>query len=245
MNEAFIGYAKENNYNTPKNEIKGLFYIKSNLNMDWKVPATIVIIIAIISLGVLPFFSTGFSDSLASGFFSAKKFFKDIIPKTYEFEENVILSLSTAELGKLKIGIPTEIDMDLTDTYELTMDSDNVKVKENLVLSNFTGSVDFSNFSISGSALKISVENFEIERKSKIRTTDRNFNKLRITNLQLAELTVNKGRMIIKSPQKIEAEIENTITLYEFKGALTYENDTAVLEGSCAKIQTKGFTIGE
>lgn len=213
--------------------------------MDWKIPATIVIIVAIISLGVLPFFSTDFSDSLASGFFSVKKFFKDLIPRTYEFEENVILSLSTAELDKLKIGLPTEIDLDLTENYELTVDSKHLTVKKNLVLSNFTGTVIFTNFSISGSAMKISIENFELEGKSKIQTTDSNFDKLRIANLQLAELTVNKGTMSIESPQKIEAEVEDTINLYGFKGTLTYENDIAVLEGSCTKIQTKGFTLGK
>lgn len=218
--------------------------------MDWKIPATIIILIAVVSLGVLPFFSTDFSNSLTGvfssvrDFFDNMDFFDNIFHRETEFKENVVLSLSTTKLNELKIGIPTEIYLDLNGNYNLNVDNKNLTVKQNMFLNNFTGTLNFVNFSIAGSVSGISASNFDLYGKSKVWTNNENFEELKISNLQFVELTINKGKIKTESPQKIEAEIEDKIKLYGFKGSMTYKNNTVEFYGSCTKVQTKGFTLG-
>ena len=213
--------------------------------MDWKIPITFIIIGAVISFGILPFFSTDFSDSLINVFSSTKGLIREIVPRHQDFKENVVLSLSTEDIDNLKICQPTDIYIELEDECEILIGSNKLKVKQNLVLSNFTGKIEFSNFSISGDAMKLSSKNFEWGGKSKIQIDDADFSKLTIAQLEISELSVVNGTMDIESPQKIEAEVENEIKMYGFKGRLIYRNGRATLEGNCTKIQTKGFSIGE
>ncbi len=213
--------------------------------MDWKIPATIVILVVVVSLGVLPFFSTNFSDSLTGFFSPIKDFFSNIFHREIESGGKVVLYLSTNELGNLKIGIPTNVYFKLNDNYNLIMDDKNLVVKQNLLLKNFTGTINFKNFSISGKVTGISSENFDLEGSSKIQTDNKKFEELTISNLQIAELTINKGKINTEKPRKIEAEIDDTSKLYGFIGTLTYKNNTALFEGNCTKFQMEGLSLGE
>lgn len=211
--------------------------------MDWKIPATIIILVAVVSLGVLPFFSTDFSSSLTGVFSSVRDFFDNVFHRETEFEENVILSLSTTELNELKIGLPTEIYLDLNGDYNLDVDNKDLSVKQNLFLNNFTGTLNFVNFSVFGTVFGISAADFELIGKSKVQITNKNFKELKIFGLQIGELTINKGKIKTESPQKIEAEVEDRIKLYGFKGSLAYKNGVVTFDGSCTKVQTRGFTL--
>lgn len=212
--------------------------------MDWKIPATLVILIVVVSLGILPFFSTNFSNSLTGFFSPIKDFFTNIFHKEAEFKGDVVLSLSTSELDELKIGIPAEIYLKLNEDYSLTVGGKNLTVKQNLLLKNFTGTINFKNFSISGKVLRISSENFDLEG-DKIQTNNKNFEELVISNLQIAELTIFKGKIKTEKPRKIEAEIDDVSKLYGFVGTLNYKNSTGIFKGNCTKVQMKGFSLGE
>ena len=212
--------------------------------MDWKIPATILILIVLVSLGVLPFFSPNFSASLTDMYSSVKEFINKISNKETNFNGNIVLSLSTKELNELKIGFKTKLYLKLKGDYCLNVDNKNLSVKGDLFLNNFTGVINFKNFSISGTALEISAENFKLYGKSKIQANNKNFEKLTISNLKIAELTITKGKIKTTEPRKIEAEIDDLSKVYGFSGTLNYQNNTAVFEGNCTKIQMKEFTFG-
>ena len=211
--------------------------------MDWKIPATIIILVVVISLGVLPFFSTGFSNSVTGFFSPVKDFFSNLFHKEADFGGSVVLSFSTTELSELKIGVPTEVYLKLNGDYGLNIDDKSLVVKQDLLLKNFTGTINFKNFSISGNVMGFSAENFELEGLSKVQTKNKNFEELTISNLQIAELTISKGHIKTEKPRKIEAEIDDTGKLYEFIGTLKYKDNQALFEGNCTKIQMEGFSL--
>ena len=213
--------------------------------MDWKLPATIIILIAIVSLGLLPSFSSTFSNSLTKFYSPIKDFLDRILHRQTEFNGGVVLSLSTNELSKLKIGIPAEIFFKLDENYDLKVDGKILKVTKSLTLKNFTGTIDFRNFTISGKVVGISSENFNLEGTSNIQINNKNFDELRISNLKIAELTITRGKIKTEKPRKIEAEIDDRAKLYGFSGTLTYKNNVLLYEGNCKKVQMKGFSLGE
>jgi uncharacterized protein YxjI len=216
--------------------------------MDWKIPATIVILTFIVSLGLIPFFSPEFSTSIG-GILDSFKNLLGNLPSLFEkekkFNGSIKFSLSTKEFDNLKIGIPANIHVDVEKEYKLKVDKKNLILKEDFDIYNFTGLVALKDFLISGECFKISTKNFEIEGKSKVMMLEKNFESLLIKNLKIGELTLDNGNISIESPQKISAELDNKIKLHEFQGDLMFENSTITLEGNCSKIETEGFSFGE
>ncbi len=213
--------------------------------MDWKIPTTIVILTAVVSLGFIPFFSPEFSDSIGGVFDNVENIFNKIFQKEQDLTGDITFSLSTENLDKLKIGTPTEMKVDIKDVYSFDIDEREITVKDDITFTNFTGLIVFENFLISGDISDISTESFEMKGGAKISAYDKNFTSLSVSNLKIGELTVTSGKINTKSPQKINANINDTLKLYGFQGNLTYKKDTIKLEGNCTKIESKGFTLGD
>ncbi|HIE41250.1 MAG TPA: hypothetical protein EYP80_01150 [Candidatus Aenigmarchaeota archaeon] len=213
--------------------------------MDWKIPLTIIILTVVVSLGIIPFFSPQFSNSLEGILDNVGNIFENLFKKDIKFDGEINFSLSTKELDKIKIGTPTKMEIKTNEQYELKLDKKNIIVKEDINFNNFTGLITFKNFSILGKVSKISTPNFEIEGSSEIGTSNQNFKTLYIENLKIGELTLANGNLDTESPQKMSANINDTIVLYGFQGSLEYKDKTITIKGNCTKIETKSFILGE
>jgi len=213
--------------------------------MDWKIPATIIILALVVSAGIIPFFSPEFSNILEKILDSFKKLSGlKLFEKEEIFNGSIEFSLSTREFDNLKIA-SGNIKVDTDGNYTVKIDGKKLILKEGFEIHNFTGLVEFKNFLISGECSKISTKNFEIEGKSKIVALEKNFKTLTIENLKIGELDVDGGNITIKSPQKISAELSEKIRLYKFKGSLIFEKDIITLSGNCTKTESRGFNFGD
>jgi len=216
--------------------------------MDWKVPITIVILAFIVSLGMLPFFSSEFSGTIGDILSSFKNLFGNlpiIFEKEKKFNGSIEFSLSTENFNNLlKINIPSNIQINVDEEYNLKIDEKKIILRDDFNIYNFTGAVSFKDFLISGECLKISTKNFEMEGKSKIVILEKNFKAMKIENLKIGELILDSGKIRIENPQKINAELNNKIRLYGFTGNLIFKNNTVTLEGNCTRIESENFSFG-
>lgn len=213
--------------------------------MDWKIPVTIIILILIISLGLLPFVSPEFSDSLGGVLSPISNFFEKLFKGETQYEGNGIkMTLMTTDFSEIKVGTPTNINFALNGDFQLKVDNYELTVRNLLFLENFTGEINFDTFTISGRVARISSENFDFNGLFDIDSSSTNFKEISLEGIKISEIIVNQGTLIVESPQKLNMEIEDTLIIYGFNGKLNYGNSTANFDGTCAKIQTGAFTLG-
>jgi len=212
--------------------------------MDWKIPATIIILTVVISLGLIPFFSPEFSSSVGGLFDGVEGMFKKIFEKEHEFTGEIVFTLSTRNLSKIKIGTPTKMKIEVKKPYTFAIDDREFTVKDPITFTNFTGIIDFENFFFSGNVLGISTKSFEMKGGAKVSSFENDFSNLSVENIKLGELTLTNGEINTESPQKLNAKINETIKIYGFNGILIYKNRIITFVGNCTKLETKSFSLG-
>jgi len=213
--------------------------------MDWKLPATAIILLIIVSMGSLPFFMPKYREPLTNIFDSIEKILNRVFSKETPFEGNINFYLEVDNFSEINFGNPVDIFVENKDNYIFKVDGHEITIKKNFEISNFTGIINFKDCVISGSAFKLESDDFRISNSLKLTTVNTTqCSKMVVDNIKIAELSFNSGYIEIEKPQKIEAEINNSIILSGVQGSIRFENNSLKFNGICTKIKSNGFEIG-
>ncbi|MGC9310955.1 MAG: hypothetical protein ACP5E4_04515 [Candidatus Aenigmatarchaeota archaeon] len=212
--------------------------------MDWKIPATLIILAAVVGLGVLPIFSSDFNEKLTDFFSAISERFGVFFQEKGDFEENVAFTMAVNSFPEIKTRTPTMVHLNSLQPFTLLVDNKEVEASGQIMLNGFAGSINFDEGTISGSAEQVYSSGMNIKGKSAVSATNQIIEEITVNNLKIGELIVNGGILTISSPQEMEAKITNGAVVYGFQGSVAYKDKVATFRGACTKIKTNGLTIG-
>ncbi|MBN2094701.1 MAG: hypothetical protein JW727_01510 [Candidatus Aenigmarchaeota archaeon] len=212
--------------------------------MDWKIPATIMILLVILGIGAIPLFSPDFGTSFGRSFSSIDDIAGSFFEKQLEFEDNVAFSMSAKEVPKINTLLPTTLYLDSSKSYEILTDGKNLTLKGLLTINGFKGDIDFNEGKILGTCDGIETEFFGLDGKMGISIEGQSFDEIAVSDIKITQIDVNDGTISTTRPQVMEAKVDTGAKIYGFVGKITYSKGTAQLEGISSLIKANSLTIG-
>lgn len=212
--------------------------------MDWKIPATILILAFVVVLGVLPIFSPDFNKNIASRFTDIGSGSGSLFQKAPEFKENVEFSMSVNEFPVIKTLTPVKVYINESQRYAVGVDGKNLSLKGSLILNDFTGEVNLKDGKIEGIALGLESDGFKMEGKSNIEIEEQGLDQVKAAGLMIADFSANNGVLKTTKPQKMEAKLDSAAKVYGFQGSMEYKKGTCEIQGTATMIKANGLTIG-
>jgi len=213
--------------------------------MDWKIPATILILAFVVALGILPIFSPEFNKSVSSHFTNFDSPSGALFKKSQEFKPNVEFSMSVSEFPVIKTLTPIKVYINESQRYGIVVDGKNLSLKGNLILNDFTGEINLKDGKIEGVALGMEAEEFKMDGKSNIEIENPTLDQIRTTGLMISDFSANNGILKTTKPQKMEAKLDSAAKIYGFQGSMDYRKGTCDIQGTATMIKANGLTIGE
>jgi hypothetical protein len=217
--------------------------------MDWKIPATILILAFIVGLGILPLFSSDFSSQVTNPLTSVGDIFGGISQKTPQYEENVHFSMSASDFPTIRTASPVTILVSSNQKYGLILDGKNMSVKGKLSIQNFTGDIDLKAGKLSGSASLIASDNFDLEGKTNLQLENSGLDEIAVSDLMIGEFMAKSGILTTTIVQGKASEMRIPLgsdgaKVDGFKGNVSYANNTFYIEGTSSVITATGLTLG-
>jgi hypothetical protein len=215
--------------------------------MDWKVPATIIILAVIVGVGVLPLISPEFNQKLRghlSEFSSLSDLLRNFFPDRADYEAKIIFSMSVNDFPIVKTRTPVTITIDSPHPYALNLDGKNMSAVGRITLKDFKGEINLRGGSITGTAQSVSSDSFTLSGKTHVSSDSLFAEEVTIEGLKIAEMSVNGGTLKTDKPQEMEAKIANNAVVRGFMGKLTYKNGIGHFAGSCFEIRANSLVIG-
>lgn len=215
--------------------------------MDWKIPATVLILLIIVGVGALPLISPEFGETLGgyfSSFSALDDFLGGLFPDDTDYSENVIFSMTVNDFPDIKTRDEVNVVLTSDQPYTLNIDGKELKATDSVTLQDFTGEVSPLSGTITGQIDGISSDSLTLDGKMQVSAANVFLDQITIEHLKISEMTVNGGTLNTLMPQEMEAKITNSATIRGFSGELKYKNGVGQFDGTCSEIKTNGLEIG-
>jgi hypothetical protein len=219
--------------------------------MDWKIPATIIILAFVVGLGILPIFSPDFNGQVTDQFGSFGDIFDEVTStqKAPQYEENVQFSMSVKDFPAIKTGIPVTLFINSTHRYDLRLDSKNLSLKGPLTMTGFIGDIDPKTGKISGSADSIASDTFSLDGKTSISMENPELDEISASGLMISDFTAKNGVLMTTRVQNKTSEMRVPLDndgarVQGFKGSIKYSDSTYQISGTSSIITATGLTLG-
>jgi len=218
--------------------------------MDWKIPATILILAFVVGLGILPIFSPDFDGQVTDQFGSFNDIFGEVTTqKPTQYEENVVFSMSVKDFPAIKTSTSVDLFVNASHRYELQMDGKNMSLKGPLTMKGFIGDIDPKNGKISGKADSISSDTFSLDGKTTISLDGQNLDEISASGLIISDFTAKNGVLMTTRVQNKTSEMRVPLDndgarVQGFKGNIQYTDGSYQVSGTSSIITATGLTLG-